>query len=50
MSARDTGKPVENGKACEGAHNGNKLTLQLLTLIDEYSMMSHCQGNAEIGV
>ena len=34
MSARHTGKPVENGKACEGAHNGNKLALQLLILIN----------------
>ena len=34
MSARHTDKPVENGKAFEGAHNGNKFTLQLLTLIN----------------
>ena len=34
MSARHTGKPVENGKACEGARNGNQLTLQLLTLMN----------------
>ena len=34
MSAHHTVEPVENGKACEGAHNGNKLTLQLLTVIN----------------
>ena len=31
MSARHTGKPVKNGKAREGAHNGNKFALQLLS-------------------
>ena len=39
MSARHTGKPVENRKACEGgggggAHNGNMLILQSSTLIN----------------
>ena len=32
MSAHHTGKPAENRKVCEGAHNQNKLALQLLTL------------------
>ena len=34
MSARQTGKPVENGKAFEEAHRGSKLALKLLTLIN----------------
>ena len=34
MSARHIGKFVENGKACEGAHNGKKLALHLLTLMN----------------
>ena len=41
MSARHTGKLVENGKACERAHNGNKLTLQLhLTTAYPYKLKS----------
>ena len=29
---------------------GNMVSWYLTDIIDEYSMMSHCQGNAKIGV
>ena len=48
MSARHIGKLLENGKACEGAHNGNKLTSQLLIVKFLQDKKKYCKRRAKI--